>query len=110
MVPDAAEHTGLGEIYQERKRQIDAEGFTDAHDDAHENGELLAAAVLYRQFALGEQVMLAADGAPIGWPFEPEWWKTDGGPRRTLARIGSSNRAVGFGAVIKGDADVKIVN
>jgi hypothetical protein len=39
--------TGIELIAAERKRQIEAKGWTYEHDDAHEEGELIAAAVCY---------------------------------------------------------------
>ena len=38
---------GVGLIAAERRRQIEEEGFDDAHDDAHGQGELARAAMVY---------------------------------------------------------------
>lgn len=37
----------IGEIAAERRRQVEVEGFTTAHDDAHRQGEMAAAAAAY---------------------------------------------------------------
>lgn len=64
-------------IRMERLRQISAEGFSAEHDDRHRAGELLLAASLYYQNAIIRPriVPLRADGAPVGWPWDAEWWK-----------------------------------
>lgn len=58
----------------ERKRQVDGEGYDPAHDDAHRDGEILAAADCYVanvRMTCGYR----ADGVPVGWPWEPGYWK-----------------------------------
>lgn len=82
-------------IANERKRQIEREGWTPEHDDGHDDGELLRAAVIYLHHASpphyhGEAILLTYDpnGVPMGWPWEPRWWK----PKdrlRDLARAGA---------------------
>jgi hypothetical protein len=72
--------TPIQRIKAERQRQIDVEGYDGKHDDAHDSGELLRAAVLYYQHTMLQLRMepplkLRGDGAPIGWPWEAEWWK-----------------------------------
>lgn len=82
----------LNLIDMERARQKSAEGYTAEHDDAHDNGELLRAAVLY--YAASKQepgdvpMTLRADGAPVGWPWEAESWKPKDKPRN-LIRAGA---------------------
>ncbi len=82
-------------IAAERKRQIEDEGWTPEHDDQHGDGEMLTAAVIYYQSSgalkiLGEPVPLAmrADGAPLGWPWDAEWWRPKS-PKRDLVRAGA---------------------
>jgi len=91
MTPDQAH----GLITQERIRQVEVEGWDDAHDDAHSDGSLLRVAVLYYQNAgfqkwAGEPVPLALrdDGAPEGFPWDREWWKPKT-PLRDLVRAGA---------------------
>lgn len=60
--------TGIELIAAERKRQIEAEGYTAEHDDAHAPGNLPMAAAAY---ALREPVL----GGHILWPWDSESWK-----------------------------------
>ena len=57
-------------IIQERRRQIEKEGFTKEHDAGHTNGELAAAAGCY---ALAYWSRTDAERL---WPFEKEWFKS----------------------------------
>ena len=59
-----ANYSGVGLIAEERKRQIEKEGWLAAHDDEHANGEMAQAAACY---TLGEDC--------VEWPWEEEWWK-----------------------------------
>lgn len=62
--------TGIELIADERKRQIEVEGFTPENDDRWVGGEMAMAAICYAQ-----------DGAkspgfkPFGFPWDEEWWK-----------------------------------
>lgn len=80
----------IEEIAAERRRQIEAEGWTPEHDDEHRNGELATAAGLYAQHAGVpvplRQVELAEP--PVGWPWSNDWWKPRS-PRRDLIRAGA---------------------
>ena len=74
--------TGARLIREERERQIGSEGFTFAHDDEHDNGQLATAAACY---AAPFQLFQMNHGAEEiqfqdPWPFERRW---DG--RRRLA-------------------------
>lgn len=70
----------LADITVERRRQIEAEGWTPEHDDQHADGghgghpALPQAAACY---ALGEQVR---------WPWAEEWWKPGPTRRRDLIK------------------------
>jgi hypothetical protein len=79
-------------IAAERQRQIESEGWTPEHDDAHENGEMLSAAVLYyanaKQQPGDPPMTLKADGSPVGWPWEARWWKPKT-RQRDLERAGA---------------------
>lgn len=71
-----ADTSALSDIAAERQRQIDAEGWTPAHDDAHDYGELARAAACY------------AVGLKNDWPWSDSWWKPK--DRRTdLVRAGA---------------------
>jgi hypothetical protein len=58
--------TGAERIAAERQRQIDAEGYDAAHDDAHDNGDIAEAALAY----------LTCSAAY--WPWEPSLFKREG--------------------------------
>jgi len=71
--------TVLDEIAGERRRQIEVEGWTPAHDDQQYRGELAMAAAAYA-YAAGVEDMKRAPYvggrlAPRGWPWAFEWWK-----------------------------------
>lgn len=67
--------TGVELIAEERKRQIEVEGWTEKHDSGYWYYELAFAAVAYAMPF--EEVPL--DGAKIKrihfWPWEPQHWK-----------------------------------
>lgn len=71
-------------IADERRRQIDAEGWTPEHDDAHKHGELVEAAECYSYAARTGTLH-----PPRGWPWEPSWWKPTGNPVRDLVKAGA---------------------
>lgn len=55
------------DVLAERRRQIEAEGWTPAHDDAYKSLELNRAAACYISFG--------ANPVPGIWPWPREWWK-----------------------------------
>lgn len=58
-------------VFDERRRQVTAGGWTAEHDDRHNGGELALAAVAY---------LLAddPDEAEVFWPWDPDWFKPAG--------------------------------
>lgn len=63
------------EIAKERERQVNVEGWTEAHDDAHGKGEMARAASCY---ALASAVMdptAQEYHSPKYWPWDWKWWK-----------------------------------
>lgn len=56
------------DVLAERTRQINAEGWTPAHDDQYCEAELPRAAAAYTLNG-------ANDDAPCIWPFASKWWK-----------------------------------
>lgn len=68
------------EILRERKREVEVEGFTHLHDDAHPPGTLATAAACYAFHAFSDE-----GGVPFAWPWDAEWWKPKN-PRRDLVR------------------------
>lgn len=96
----------LADIRAERARQIHAEGWTEAHDNAHHFGEMARAAACYAlQSTLGDPMRsfeAQIDGGTtvfkrkfftVGtinisyllWPWEGKWWKPTT-PRRDLVK------------------------
>lgn len=69
---ERVEGDGAALIAAERRRQVEAEGWTPEHDDAHDSGEMAVAATFYLDPPLGSGW---GEGAPDGWPWEPEAWK-----------------------------------
>jgi hypothetical protein len=73
----------LREISLERVRQQSAEGWSEAHDDGHRNGELARAAACYCAIAGNDDetrnARLGLDGrqpwVPATWPWDYSWWK-----------------------------------
>lgn len=71
--------TGIELIAAERKRQVEAEGWTLEHDDNHKTGELSDAAACY---ALGKRT--------AAWPWSIDWWKPTPDDRvRELVKAGA---------------------
>lgn len=62
----------LVEIESERVRQVEEEGWTPEHDDAHDGGELAHAAGCYALFS-GSHA--DAGYPPKYWPLDDGWWK-----------------------------------
>ena len=83
--------SGADLIAAERKRQVEAEGWTPEHDDEHNTGEMVDAAICYADMALRQvswskpplHKMLAR------WPWDPEWWKPSDDPLRNLVKAGA---------------------
>jgi hypothetical protein len=66
------DNNGAALIAVERQRQINREGYDYGHDDAHSEGELLAAAACYLTPPVGSGW---GPTPPLSWPWEPEAWK-----------------------------------
>lgn len=75
-------------IERERRRQVEAEGWSAEHDDARRTGEFTEAAIAYYLSGTSGVQMSSATGAPVNWPFSPAWWKPHG-KRRDLVRAGA---------------------
>ena len=84
--------SGIELIAEERKRQIDVEGWTPEHDDIHTHAEIGLAGLSYVSVAVS-QVRLR-DGCitetlPTYWPWHPSWWKPSPDPIRNLVKAGA---------------------
>ncbi|WP_416048996.1 hypothetical protein [Cupriavidus basilensis] len=73
------------DVLAERRRQVEAEGWTREHDDKHGNGEMALAAGCYAANAGGAAW---ADGVPSFFPWTQAWWKPTT-PRRDLVKAGA---------------------
>ncbi|EPH1852760.1 hypothetical protein ACJJBP_22810 [Pseudomonas aeruginosa] len=77
------------DVQAERRRQVEAEGWTPEHDDQHSHGQMARAAACYA---------LAGSSAPndgtaallvsLAWPWDQQWWKPTT-PRRDLVKAGA---------------------
>lgn len=76
--------TVIEEIAAERKRQIDKEGWTIAHDDGHSNGDLARLAAMYAVHNEGK----VYEEMVLGWGDVSDWVKLKG-RRRDLIRAGA---------------------
>ncbi|PZR81160.1 MAG: hypothetical protein DI537_38590 [Stutzerimonas stutzeri] len=78
-----AEHSWFSkaalDVTAERRRQIEAEGWGNVHDDGHTNFELSRAAVAYAQRgAMTHDVRILEEErnhVPSIWPWTRAWWK-----------------------------------
>lgn len=77
------------EVWLERQRQIEAEGWTPEHDDQWSNGALARAARCYiahaDNYAGASEVGYRLSEPPSYWPWERQWWKPKD-RRRDLVR------------------------
>ena len=78
------------DVLAERRRQIDAEGWTPEHDDQHGNWELSRAAVCYGDMGRNGPFSHPHPAhPPLGWPWHWTWWKPSDDPRRNLVKAGA---------------------
>lgn len=78
---------GAALIAAERQRQIDAEGWTPAHDADHVGDHLAWAAVCY---VTPEYRRSTRNGVPVDWPWEKWFWKPTPDDRvRELVKAGA---------------------
>lgn len=77
------------DVLAERRRQAEAEGWTPAHDDEHDNQELTLAAVCYAFCSARPQPEWMPYGGqkkpPPWWPWGAGWWRPKS-PRRDLIK------------------------
>lgn len=72
----------LEDIAAERRRQIEAEGWTPEHDDEHQAGQLADAAACYALYNFPRVIRTRF------WPWAQEWWKPKDF-RRDLVKAGA---------------------
>lgn len=74
------------DVFDERRRQVEKEGWTPEHDDQHEDGAIAAAAACY---AIGKDSLINIGGHIVRlWPWEDWCWKPKD-RRRDLVRAGA---------------------
>lgn len=73
------------DMLAERRRQVEAEGWTPEHDDQYQHGAIALAAACYAANAGG---IAWADPLPSFWPWMHNWWKPTT-PRRDLVKAGA---------------------
>lgn len=79
--------TGIEIIAEERKRQIEVEGWTSDNDSKYVDDQLAEAAASY---ALPNLWRISPDRIPITWPFDNRWWKPTPDNRiKELAKAGA---------------------
>lgn len=70
--------SGIELIAEERKRQIEVEGWTKEHDAEYTNSSLSLAAVCYAipsELRRYSYCPLRKERVPDFWPWDKEWWK-----------------------------------
>lgn len=72
----------LKDIAAERQRQIESEGWSVEHDDAHTDGSMALAAAAYARAPEGPTL------PPLYWPWSRDWWKPKS-RRSNLVRAGA---------------------
>lgn len=94
---------GTAQIDRERTRQIMAEGWSEKHDDQHNIGELISAAICYATAGdclanskdnetpelLKEEILLHKYGIGVAWPWGESWLKISTDPIRNLVKAGA---------------------
>lgn len=88
----------VGDVLAERERQKTAEGWTQEHDDEHDDGAMAAAAACYAMHSAIEEGIRSgkleryADSmrpfdkfVPDYWPWDKKWWKPKAA-RRNLVK------------------------
>lgn len=71
--------TVIEEIAEERKRQIEDEGWTHEHDDQHGEGAMAAAAGCYALNVADKANLIrharTNKWIPLEWPWHAKWWR-----------------------------------
>lgn len=77
-------------IIEERKRQIEKEGYTPEHDDEHKYWELIDAAVCYIDTPYYDAWVKNGKDIPDNWPWDKKYWKPTPNDRiRELTKAGA---------------------
>jgi hypothetical protein len=81
--------SGIELIAAERERQVSVEGWTPEHDDKHDSGSLVAAAVTYALEATYDGPSGKGQWFKKFWCFEDRWFKPSGDKIRDLVKSGA---------------------
>ncbi len=76
------------DVLAERQRQIDEEGWTPEHDDAHIGHQLAYAAQSYLYPSYSRDKFPLTNLCPLGWPWDESQWKPKS-YRQNLVRAGA---------------------
>ena len=80
-------------IAEERSRQVNVEGWTDAHDDDHTFAQLSDAAACYviaaADLIQGRKIENVRHFVSHLFPWTKEWWKPSDDPIRNLVKAGA---------------------
>lgn len=77
----------LDDIAAERRRQVEVEGWTPEHDDAHSDGQMATAAACYA-ISAHNVIRYKRITMPSWWPWDSKWWKPST-TRRDLVKAGA---------------------
>lgn len=80
--------SGIELIAAERQRQIEQEGWSASHDDAHRGGDLALAAARYALHDVKGRPE-AHRTVNRAWPWASMWWKPNTDPVRNLVKAGA---------------------
>lgn len=91
--PPAGQIDAARDVLAERQRQMDVEGWTPEHDDAHQGGQLARAAATYAITGSSDGRTVVDDGSTPSvtarlWPWEWPWFKPTN-RRRNLVKAGA---------------------
>ncbi len=64
--------SGIELITEERRRQVESEGWTTEHDAEHGSGELAKAAAVYALLGTGAETV---ENGGSAWPWNTKWFK-----------------------------------
>lgn len=98
-------------IAAERHRQVEDEGWTPEHDDAHDQFELTKAAMCYARQAELMGLCVWQDRTPNGWPetWSKKWWKPEPKPIKSqspmIERMDAIRMLVKAGGLIAAEID-----
>ena len=76
------------DVLAERERQVNVEGWTPAHDDEHDQGEMAVAAACYALASTWLSEWARTNVVAKYWPWDLKWFKSEDS-RRNLVKAGA---------------------